>query len=118
MKAEEMIDWLLKEFALDVPGEIITPDDMDEAATLLLKGSSYYSYLCALLSYAKVRVRSLKREGPSKKSEYEDMVDRKEVLQNFADAIKQEYAAISRAVTIRMENNLELRMNTNGYIKG
>lgn len=117
MKSEDMIDWLLKEFDLEIPGEIITPDDMDEAAKLLMQASSYYSYLCALLSYAKVYVRDLKRQGPSKKLDYEDMVDRKEILQNFADSVKQQYSAISRAVTIRIENNQELRMNANGYIQ-
>ena len=61
-----------------------------------------------VLSYAKVNARLAKREG--NKQKYEDAVDKKEIIQNMTDSIKQQYAALSRAVTIRIENNQELKI--------
>ncbi len=108
MPPKELLDWAAKEFLVEIPGEIVTAEDMDEAARLLLQLSNSYSYLCALLSYAKISAREAKRYG--EKSDYEDMVDRRDVIQNVTDCVKQLYAAVSRSVTIRIENNQELRM--------
>lgn len=111
----DLMEWLLEEFTVEIPHEIITTDDMDEAASLMMQLSSYFSYLCTLSSYAKIATREVKREGD--KIAYEDMVDRKEIIQNMLDAVKQQYSAVSRAVTVRIENNNELRMNSGGYIR-
>lgn len=116
MEPIDLISWLNKNFLVQMPQHITSVSDMNQASELLMRLSGNYSYLCTLLSYAKVMVRNAKRNKP--KSEYEDLVDRKEIIQNITDAVKQEYSAISRAVTIRIENNAELRMNTSGYIKG
>ncbi len=116
MDPAELLNWLTKEFSVQIPGEILTAEDMDNAAKTLLQLSNAYSYLCTLLSYAKIETRQQKRYG--EKEDYEDMVDRKEIIQNMVDCIKQNYAAVSRSVTIRIENNQELRMNANGYIRG
>lgn len=116
MDPYEMIHWITEEFSIDIPPEITTIEDMDEAARLLLKISGMYSYLCTLLSYAKIETRNKKRSGD--KIAYEDMVDRKEIIQNMVDVVKQQYAAVSRSVTIRMENNRELQMVAGGYING
>ena len=114
MLPEILLDWLTDSFLEEIPSEMTTAEDMDNAAKLMLKLSSSYSYLCALLSYAKFETRNVKRCGD--KEDYEDMVDKKEAIQNILDAVKQQYNAISRVVTIRIENNRELQMNTNGYI--
>ncbi len=116
MDPDDLMKWLTREYVIQMPQEIVSVDDMNNAAKLLLQLSTYYSYLCTLLSYAKIRARKLKRDGD--KQAYEDMVDRKEAIQNMTDSIKQQYAAISRGVTIRIENNQELKMTSNGYIKG
>ena len=115
MDPEKLVEWLKDEFLIDVPEEIITVEDMNEAAKLLLRLSSSYSYLCVLLSHAKIAVRALKR-GTDKEA-IDDMIDRKEAIQNITDSVKQQYAAISRNVTIKIENNRELQMNSSGYIK-
>ena len=98
----------------DIPEDLATTDNMGSAATLLATLSNEYSMLMCLLSYAKTMARELKRSGP--KEDYEDMVDRKEITQNFADALKLQYQATSRAVTVWQESNAELRMNTSGAI--
>lgn len=116
MEPVMLLKWLSNEFSVDIPKEIVSVEDMDRAAKTLLQLSTQYSYLQTLLSYAKVATREAKRTGD--KQYYEDMVDRKEIIQNKVDSIKQNYAAVSRSVTIRIENNQELRMTASGYIKG
>ena len=114
MDPSNLLTWLLENFSVELPEEIQSTADMENAAKLLLQLSNHYSYLCALASTAKIATRNAKRYDS--KEEYEDMVDRKEIIQNMVDVVKQQYAGVSRAVTIRMENNVELRMTAGGYI--
>lgn len=108
-KPKELLEWLTDNFYIPIPDAVLSIEDMDKAAEFLLRTSANYQYLNALLSYAKLATREAKRE--KRKEEYEDMVDKKEIISNVVDAIKQSYAAVSRAVTIRIENNEELRMS-------
>lgn len=114
MQPAALAEWLAAEFLEELPVEIIKIEDMEAAAKLLLKLSSSYSYLCALSSKAKIASREMKRSGD--KEAYEDMVDRREAIAAITDAVKQQYSAVSRSVTIKIENDRELQMNTNGYI--
>lgn len=107
MSPLELLDYLKNEFMIDTPIEIVSVEDMDKCSRLLLRLSGAYSYLITLSSYAKIKTREMKRGGD--KALYEDMVDRKEVIQNMTDMVKQAYTGISRAVTIHIENNHELK---------
>ena len=113
---KELLNYLVEKFYVPLPEAIFTAADMEAASKLLIKLSGEYSYLTALLLYAKIAVRDTKRNGA--KSDYEDMIDRRDTIEGVTNAVKQQYAAVSRAVTIHIENNQELRMNTQGYIKG
>ena len=115
MEPKKLLNWLTSEFVIKLPGEICTAEDMDKASMLLLQLSNEYSYLCALSSAAKIATREAKRSGD--KEAHENMVDKKDTIVAITECVKQQYAAISRSVTIRIENNQELRMNANGYIK-
>ena len=101
--------WLLNEFPVQIPEMIVTSEDMENAGKTLLYLASVYSYLSALSSHAKLKTREAKRF--LSKEEHEDMVDRKELIENFKESIKHSYAAVSRAVTIYIENNAELKMS-------
>lgn len=103
-----------KQFDVEIPMEITSIEDMNNASRLLLYLSQSWSFVNSLLAYSKRQVRELKREAS--KSEYEDAIDKKEIIQSIADNLKQQYQAISRAVTIHIENNNELRF-TDGGIK-
>lgn len=113
---KELLNYLVEKFYVPLPEAIFTAADMEAASKLLIKLSGEYSYLTALLLYAKIAVRDTKRNGS--KPDYEDMIDRRDTIEGVTNAVKQQYAAVSRAVTIHIENNQELRMNTQGYIKG
>ena len=109
----KLIDWIKEEFVVEIPAEINTTEDMENAAKLLLKLSSSYSFLSMALARAKRNVRVLKRED--KKTEAEDMIDRRDILHHMTEVVKQAYGAVSRSVTIKIENNRELQMS--GYVK-
>lgn len=108
MDPQNLVTWLHEEFYVELPEKIESTTDMELASELLLQLSSQYSYLAELLSYAKIAVRKAKRSLP--KEEWEDMVDRKEVIERRLDIAKQQYTAVSRAVTVKTEANKELLM--------
>lgn len=103
----DLLNYLKEEFMVQIPIEIVSVEDMEVCSRLLLKMSGAYSYLITLSSYAKIKTREAKRSKD--KEAHEDMVDRKEVIDNMTDMVKQAYTGISRAVTIHIENNHELR---------
>lgn len=114
MDPRSMLEWILQEFSGEVPEEdipkmILTAEDMKSAGTVMLKLTGFYSYLTTLHSYAKIRTREAKRDKTNKEAA-EDMVDKKEIIHSFAESVKQSYSAISRAVTIYIENSNELKM--------
>ena len=115
MDPTRLLEWLLQNFTVNLPEEIISVEDMNNASKLLLKLTSYYSYMNSLLSAAKIAKRKSKRNATTE--EYQNMVDRTEIIQNMVDVIKQQYAAVSRAVTIHIDNNNELRMNASGMLR-
>jgi hypothetical protein len=108
----ELLEWLTPNFTVILPSEICSIEDMNNASKLMLRLSSSYSYLVGLSSAAKVLKREIKRGG--KTEDFQDMVDRCEIIQGVTDIVEQQYAAISRAVTIHIENNKELKMNCCG----
>ena len=109
MEPSDLLSWFQKHFFFELPGAIASAEECQKASELLVKITGYYSYAMALLSYAQLAVRDRKRSG--EKKEYEDMVDRRTVIDNFVHILQQQYAAISRSVTIYFKNLEELRMS-------
>lgn len=101
-------DFLSRNFNERIPQDVATVDDMIFARKTMLRLTAEYSYLMELSSCAKVMVREARRTGS--KEEWEDMVDRRDIIQNEVSALLQKYQALSRAVTIKQECNKELNM--------
>lgn len=119
MPPKDFADWLTKEFFIAIPIFVIkSADDMETASRLLVILANRYTYLSSLLTYAKLDTREAKRKSAETKdkTEYENAVDRKDSIENMVNSVKQEYQAVSRAITIYIENNAELRMNESGAI--
>ena len=133
MKPIELTNWLNEEFKIELPDSLEDVEQMKEAGKLLSKTINTYSYLMSMASYAKIAVREKKRDSDKyskalkqnkdkeleedlialsnkAKSEYEDMVDRKESIENAADIANKQYQAISRMITVKKEINTELQM--------
>ena len=105
----ELFEWMKTEFDYKLPEQIKTVDDMEQAAALMMKLSSYQNYLAALLAYGKIATRKEKRD--SEKELWEDMVDRKTIVERMLKAVEFSYTTLSRAVTIKIQNDKELYMN-------
>lgn len=104
----QLFAFLRDNFAPSDIDEIASVEDMQHASKELLRLSSAYSYLNELSAYSKICVREARRN--LSRTQFEDMCDRKAVVEDFTKSIQQQYAAVSRAVTIYIESMKELKM--------
>lgn len=108
MDVFELCGWVTKEFEIPNLLNINSLDDLQKANQINLQLASYESYFLTLLSYAEILVRHAKRN--LSKREYEDMIDRRKILQNCYDNFRHQREAISRSVTIYLKSIDELKM--------
>ena len=104
--------WLEKEYASTLPSNIDSMEEMKKVNTQLSRLANSYSFVMQLLTYTKIQVRQEKRKGKENKENYEDMIDRRDTLQNTADILKMQYQTLSRMITVKKEINDELRMSS------
>ena len=116
----KFLTWLEETFPIVLVDDIRTIEDMESAAKQMINLSRQYAYITEVLARARIYCRGLKRivdkDAPETKEMYEDMVDKRDAIENRMKAIQQAYSGISRAVTVRMENNNELKMGGNKYV--
>ena len=118
--------WITQQYYDEIPCNINNCEDLAIAGAKLGTLTNSYSYLTAVLMYAKVMVKELKhRAGRKPKSSetakmeeyeqnfalYEEMVTRRDILVDAVDMVKQQYNAISRMLTAKQEINKELFMS-------
>lgn len=110
----EFMKWLKESFPVEVPRRIETIEEMEKASQVMLKLSAQYEYIGEMLSYAKIYCRELRRMKDKEDADtilaYEEMADKRDIIETKMKSIHQAYLGISRAVTIKIENNAELRM--------
>ena len=120
MDSFTFLKWLRENFPIFVPSKIETIEDMQEASQWMLKLSAEYSYITELSAFSKMYCRKVKRgvdkEDSDSVSFHEDMIDKRDAIESRMKAIHQAYQGISRAITVRMENNAELKMTGNRYV--
>ncbi len=113
MNNYDFLKWIKETFTISVPSAVTTAAEMEIAAEQMLRLSAEYEYITEMASYAKVYCRELKRLADNDDTYdevYEDMVDKKDIIENKSKAIKQAYSGISRAVSVKIENNQELKL--------
>lgn len=110
MSNTEIIDKLRGTIIEDIPRGIKTEEDLRRLEYLLGKLANDYVYLISMTNYARNYVRQLKRKGKEYQVEYEDMMDKRESLESIASAVKLQYQAVSRMLTIKIELEEENRM--------
>lgn len=111
LSPSELASKLTETFIIDIPLTINNVDEMNDISALIGMSINQYSFLVQLYCLAKVQTRSLKRLGKEAKVEYEDSVDRKEIIKYVLDAVLLRYKALSRMITIKQEVNNELNMS-------
>ena len=96
----------LEQFKTDVSCDVDSAESMSEAGKKLGIVANTYAFLTSLYSYAGVMKRQLSRDG--KTTDYQDMVDKEEALERTMKAVDMQYKALSKAITVHIENNKEL----------
>ena len=110
ISVENLMKWLDNKFYIKVPTGLETITDMQQAGKLLGRLSNDYAYLAMLLSYAKTFVRAEKRKGKDFKASYEDMIDKRDMIDEMTSVVKMQYQAISRMITVKQQIQEELNM--------
>ena len=108
MDTENFFEWITYNFNTDMIDAVETEDDMRQASKMISRAIGNYSYLSSLLAYLKIKVRQEKRN--KNKEICEDLIDKREVVQEMVDATKMLYNGISRMVTIKIEIDKEMSM--------
>lgn len=96
----------LEQFKIDVGCDVDSAESMSAAGKKLGAIANAYSLLTSLYSYAGVMKRQLSRDG--KTSDYQDMVDKEEAVERTMKAVDMQYKALSKAITVHIENNKEM----------
>jgi hypothetical protein len=99
------LNWINAHFSFETSSHMESPDDANRGLDMMNVQARMIEYLRELDSYAKVYARDLKRKGSEFKMEYEDMVDRREIIENEIDAIKISYQTTNKCISVFMENN-------------
>ena len=115
MEPEQLYDYLANDFLEDVPSRIETVEDMIAVQRLFPVITNRYSFVAQALAFVKLETRRLKavkdmEKTPESKSEYEDMISKRDVIQTVADILDFQYKSMSRAITVRQEINREINM--------
>lgn len=105
----ELLLWLRENCSHEIPEKINTAQDLIEAGELISKLTSTYSYIMSLFLYAKIAVRDAKKNKLSKE-EINDCIDRRDILDSFANTVKLQYTAVSRMITVKKQVDDELKM--------
>lgn len=120
MNVDDFINYIVNTYLEPVPERLETIEEMSTAGMLLAKYANSYTYLVALYAYLKAAARRAKRaqieakhteDELAAKEIYEDLNDKANLTIEFYKAIKQQYAALSRMITVRSDNLDELHMS-------
>lgn len=93
----DLADYLVETYFIECPQEINNSEDLKAAGNAMNRFGVTLQFFHELNAYAKRYVRIAKRELP--KAEYEDMIDRREVISEMTDAIEEVKNGLSRNIT-------------------
>ena len=105
----DLLAWLNDNYLETIPTTVTNIEDLKRSGELLGKLTNIYSYLTSLALFAKLKVREVKKDKTNKE-EIDKAVDRKEIINSFAEMIKCQYNAVSRMVTVKKQIDEEMRM--------
>lgn len=109
MSPMDFMKWAIQEFHIEIPTSIQSIDDAEIVGELLAKSSNKYLYLCELQGQFKILSRDAGRRGD--KQLKEDIIDKNTLIDEIGKGVKQQYATLSRMITVRYNNLEELKMS-------
>ena len=83
MEPFSLLEFLTNNYVYEVDTIAETSEDMQVVASIMANTYNEYSFLSQLLSLAKVQCRLLKRKGKDYKKEYEDTIDKRDIIDNI-----------------------------------
>jgi hypothetical protein len=108
MSTPEVIKSMFESITGDLPENGIQSEgDLVLIEVALGRLANEYAYVIELLGYSRHYVRIFKRNGKDNKEQYEDMMDKRDCLENIASAVKLKYQAVSRMLTTKEQRNEE-----------
>ena len=121
---EELLAFLQEKFTYEIPIGIESEAAMRKAGNLLGTIISAYTYLASALATLNVYTKLEKAKVPAKpkkadeleeyerlKQNYEMMVLRKQVVEQFVQILDKQYNCVSRMITVKIKADEELRMS-------
>lgn len=93
----DLADYLIENYFIPIPPTISNAEDLSFAGDALKQIGVTLQFFHELSAYAKRYVHIAKRELP--KNEYEDMIDRKEIIAEITNALTELKNGLSRNVT-------------------
>lgn len=108
MSPLDLVAWLDENFLKPLP----MPETSAEFAknkALLAGLANTYAYLVSLHSVAQIMVRDAKDQGLPK-AHINNTIDRRDVIAHVMEAVKMQYNAFSRMITVQQQADAEARM--------
>ena len=110
--ASSVAEWAVYEFFAPLDNTFETPEALSKLSRDMVVLVNQYSFIASVLASLKVECRIRKNSGD--RAGYEELVDKRDIMQRALDSVKMKQAALSRMVTIKQEIDRELNMSKAG----
>lgn len=104
----DLVAWLDDNFLKSLPMPENTAEFVKNKC-LLAGLANTYAYLVSLHSVAQIMVRDAKEQGLPK-AHINNAIDRRDIIEHVMDAVKMQYNAFSRMITVQQQADNEARM--------
>lgn len=101
MSVSDIVKAVSERVFQEIPEQVKGNDDLAKIEEMLARLANDYAYLVTLVGYARNYSRQLKRAGKDSKEMWEDMLDKVSALEEMSSAVKLQYQAVSRILTIK-----------------
>lgn len=115
LSPEELLEKLHRDYFIELPVDIDTPEQQKDAARIFSLINGYTSFLRYMQLRADFLKRRLKREG-APRDVIEDAQMRETAIKAYADMLDDSYSRLSRMCSVHEQAQRELYM-TDGFIK-
>ena len=117
MNPEELVQYLIGAYAKEIPSAMETQEDLSNANIMLGQIANEKTFLYSLLAYLKTRARTERGKGKENKNTAEEMAMRRDAVELVLEAVKNQYDAVSRMLTVKQMKNDELKMSGDRYFE-
>lgn len=123
MEPLKLHKYLIENFSIEIPVELDSIEAVNQAANLISKATSFYSFLESMRVEANILKALFKDsamliEDPEAKKAYQreqhDMLKREQIFESMVKITERNYQGISRMITIKQQVTKEIEMYKKG----